>query len=205
MFENLKHFHLGIWAIVTIGLININDAQAVDEPSYGIVFKDGNFELREYEAFIIAETVVDANFSDAGNDGFRPLFKYISGKNDPKQKIKMTAPVLQEPTTDGDFSVSFVMPEGFTLQTTPQPADSKIRIKEIPARLVAVHKYSGRWTKKKYDLKTQELKGWIEQQKLEIGGEPIFARYDPPFKPAIFRRNEVHIPIKRAEVENSKN
>jgi len=101
---------------------------AYEEAKYTVIMKEGNYELRLYESHIVAETVVDGDFDKAGNEGFRRLFKYISGENQKKQsiamttpvsqeagseKIAMTAPVSQERTGD-QWRIAFVMPSEYT-------------------------------------------------------------------------------------------
>ena len=50
-------------------------ALAAEEAKYRVLQTDGAIELRQYEPSIVAETVVDAEFEDAGNRAFRKLFR----------------------------------------------------------------------------------------------------------------------------------
>ena len=68
---------------------------AIEEPVFQVLERSGSFELREYPAYVVAETRVEAGFASAGNIAFQRLFGYISGKNVAQQKISMTAPVTQ--------------------------------------------------------------------------------------------------------------
>jgi len=68
--------YLIFWVFVTTG-----EGMAYEEAKYTVIMKEGNYELRLYESHIVAETVVDGDFDKAGNEGFRRLFKYISGEN----------------------------------------------------------------------------------------------------------------------------
>lgn len=67
---------------------------SVEEAPYSSVLKDSAFELRDYDAFAVAETRVEADFENAGNIAFRKLFAYISGENTGGAKIEMTTPVI---------------------------------------------------------------------------------------------------------------
>jgi Fe-S oxidoreductase len=49
--------------------------------------------------------------------------------------------------------------------------------------------------KGRYEEKEKRLKELIRQRGLKIVGEPVFARYNPPFMPWFLRRNEVLIPV----------
>lgn len=184
-------------------------AAAVEEAEYNVLIKDGAMELRAYAASIVAETRVDADFEDAGSRAFRMLFRYIDGDNVAQQEIAMTAPVSQAPAAekiamtapvgqraqDGGWVVSFMMPASYTMDTIPQPSDPSVQLRAAPAYRAAVIRYSGFWSEKGYQEHLQELLSWIAAQNLEAAGDPVWARYDPPFKPWFMRRNEIVIPV----------
>ena len=122
--------------------------------------QDGAFELREYAAYLVAETRVEASFGDAGNVAFQRLFRYISGNNveqaedrddrtgDPVargREVSMTAPVSQTAAGTG-FLVAFTLPSTFTLETAPKPLEPAIGPQGARAPLMACWRYSGRWT-----------------------------------------------------------
>jgi len=183
-------------------------AEAIEEPKYKALVKEGNYEIRRYEPYLVAETIVEGDFSEVGNEGFRRLFKFISGENRLKQSIPMTAPVSQEVSKkiemtapvqqqkeEGNWRISFVMPSGYTLDTVPHPLDERIHIKGVPGALVAAVRYSGTWSRKRYEERKLLLKKFILGKGFYETGEAIFARYNPPFKPWFLRRNEVLIPV----------
>jgi hypothetical protein len=68
---------------------------AVEKSEYRILESSEEFEIRKYPSQIVAETLVAGVFDDAGNEGFRRLFDYISGNNRTGPAIEMTAPVAQ--------------------------------------------------------------------------------------------------------------
>lgn len=191
--------------LVFVGRISM----ATEEPKYKVLKVDGDIEVREYNVYCIVETFVPApDFNDASNAGFRKLFQYITGNNRSKkniemtapvtasrsEKIEMTAPVTSTKTSDG-YVIGFVMPEGFTSETTPTPNDSTLKIREVPARKIAVIRFSGRWSSSLMDEHEQELKQWISKNKYLPIGQTVIARYDPPFMPWFLRRNEIQIEI----------
>jgi hypothetical protein len=185
------------------------DAVAAEEVKYRVLESSGDFELRQYESSLGAETTVEGDFHEVGNEGFRRLFDYISGKNRKKQSIPMTAPVSQEASSEkipmtapvnqekvgGAWRITFLMPSAFTMETLPEPLDSRVKLVKIPGRLMAALNYSGTWSRERYEEKEKRLKELIRQRGLKIEGEPVFARYNPPFMPWFLRRNEVLIPV----------
>ncbi len=186
---------------------------AIEEPQYQVLEKSGNFELRQYQPYIEAETLVEGDFTEVGNEGFRRLVEYIKGKNRQKQAIPMTAPVTQEAASEkipmtapvgqekvaGKWRITFVMPSSYTMDTLPEPLDPRISLVEVPGRLMAVIRYSGTWSKARYEAKEGELREFIKEKGLKIVGEPLWARYNPPFMPWFLRRNEVMIPVARPQ------
>ena len=112
------------------------------------------------------------------------------------EKIAMTAPVAQQADGAG-YRIAFVVPAKYTLDTVPQPSDPTVQIRAVPAQLVASWRYSGRWTESNYREHEAELRAAIARRGLKVTGEPILARYNPPFMPSFLRRNEVLIPVAR--------
>lgn len=195
----------------TLSLSGAIGAMATEEAKYTLIEKSGAFEIRDYERHLLVETIVDSSLQDAGNLAFRKLFSYISGNNVATNSIAMTAPVSQEARGNriamtapvgqesakgGGWAVSFMMPAKYTLQTLPLPNDPTLSIREVPARRVAAIRYSGTWTQKRYLGNRALLESWIREKGLSATGEPIWARYNPPFTPWFLRRNEILIPIK---------
>lgn len=186
----------------------------IEKAKYTVLEKEGPFEVRLYQPQIVAETIVESDFANAGNIAFRRLFDYISGNNRKKESIAMTAPVNQESgpgqkismtapvnqqKSQGDYVVSFLMPSKYTRQTLPEPLDPNIRIREIPAQTIAAIRYSGSWSTERYEAKKKLLEQFIGKRGLQITGEAIFARYDPPFQIWFLRRNEVLFPVQRPD------
>ena len=181
----------------------------IEKVQYDVVQKSSAIEVRQYKSYRVAETLVDSDFKEAGNAAFRRLFNYISGANQAKESIAMTAPVNQQsqsekiamtaPVTqqasDDQYAVSFVMPSKYTLETLPAPTDPAVTVKEVPGYKAAVIRYSGTWSPKRYEEKKAQLETYIKENGLTAVGEPIWARYDPPFQLWFLRRNEVVIPI----------
>jgi len=179
---------------------------AAETIPYTIVQKDGPIEIRQYEPYSVAEMEITSLFEEAGSMAFRPLFRYISGKNSSQRKIAMTAPVTQEaaekenrtPLTEAAvWKIGFVMPSHLSFETLPSPDDPAITIRRIPARRIAALRYSGTWSHERYSRFLEQLEIWIRKNGYRILDQPVFARYDPPFMPFFMRHNEILIPIER--------
>jgi effector-binding domain-containing protein len=193
-------------AVIIIGVV---DSGAIEEATYKVVKKDNKFEIRDYAPHILAETVVEGDFEEAGNKAFNVLFGYISGDNRSREKLTMTAPVSQEPKGEKikmtapvgqqrvqeSWAVSFMMPASYTLETLPEPEDPKVTLRQVPARRMAAVRYSGFWNEKGYLRYKLELESWIHEKGHTIVGDPIWARYNAPFTPWFLRRNEILIPV----------
>lgn len=108
--------------------------------------------------------------------------------------IPMTAPMGQRPEGAG-YWVSFVMPSSLSLVTLPQPSHPQIRLRELAARTVAAIRFRGWWRPRTVKRYRQELEQWMRGAALEAAGEPVYARYNPPYVPPFLRRNEILMPL----------
>ncbi|MHB8876161.1 MAG: SOUL family heme-binding protein [Myxococcaceae bacterium] len=159
----------------------------------------------------MSKLTVEASHAEAGNEGFRRLAGYIFGKNKGARRIAMTAPVAEARATriamtapvaevatdDADrFLIQFMMPSDFTLDTLPESLDERIHFRQVPARRVAAIRYSGTWSERRYQAHLQKLRAAMREQGLAAAAEPVWARYDPPFKPWFLRRNEILIEVR---------
>lgn len=194
--------------VMVVMVFASSSLMAIEEAKYRVVLADGPIEIRDYEPSIVAETVVSGDFEDAGNSAFRRLFKYIDGNNVTQEEIAMTAPVSQERSekiamtspvgqqpAPGGWAVSFMMPASYTIETIPEPKDDSVAIREMPAYRAAAIRYSGFWSEKNYQEHLAELNAWLDANGYQRDGEPVWARYDAPFKPWFLRRNEILIPV----------
>jgi len=206
-------YTLMIVSFVTILLAGVLSVMATEEAPYRVLKSDGIFELREYEPQILAEVIVDGGLENAGNTAFRPLYKYISGDNRSRSRISMTVPVSQESRGEkiamtapvsqekiqGRWSVSFMMPASYTMETIPVPNNPAIKLRQVPARTVAAVRYSGFWSEDNYQLNRNNLESWMRDNKFTAAGEPVWARYNQPFTLWFLRRNEILIPVANNE------
>ena len=171
---------------------------------------------------LVAETWVDGDMDEASNKGFRLIANFIFGNNqrpdsDQAAKIAMTAPVTVEPQSTAMASaapmtvepqsaeaglaavqrwrIHFVMPRAYTLASIPKPRNEAIQLREIPAKVFAVHRYSWLNTQGRVQEKIQETLQWTQRSSLQVIGSPQLARYDPPWTLPMFKRNEIMVEI----------
>ena len=201
-----------LFLIILLSTFFLNSCVSVgiEKAKYTVIERIGNFEIRQYKSQIIAETIVDSDFDNAGNIAFGKLFNYISGNNRKKESIAMTTPVNQkagsekismtapvnQQISENKWVISFLMPSKYTMETIPEPLDPNITLREINPRKIAAFRYSGSWSKKRYEANKARLEKFISDKQLQVIGEPIFARYNPPFQLWFLRRNDVLIPVK---------
>ncbi len=179
------------------------------EPPYKVLAEEGDFEVRQYAEMIVAETVIEGAYGQTGAPGFSRLAGYIFGKNRSKEKLSMTAPVLQEPVSEkismtapvlqekkgNAWVMAFVMPEGSRLETLPVPLDPAVTLRSVAGKKVGVIRYSGLHSESNLRSYAGKLTEWLEKNGYRAGSQPRAASYDPPWTLPFLRRNEVHIDI----------
>ena len=192
-----------------LGGCSIFGEEAAPEPEFNVVIAEPPFELRDYPALVLAKT----SMSDGSSPAFRRLFDYISGENGGKRKIAMTAPVIRNNAgteiamaapvirarrklADIDKDMAFILTPEFSVDSAPKPTNPAIHIVEMPARRVAVIKFSGLASDDDIAAETESLHRWIDAAGLEETGPPEMAQYNPPWTIPSLRRNEVLMPIR---------
>lgn len=185
-------------------------APAIERPQYAIQAKEGDFEVRTYRPYVVAEVVTYGDQDQSVQAGFRKLAGYIFGGNQGRakiamtspvaqaphgEKIAMTSPVTQAPRDAGRWTVQFMMPGAYTLSTLPKPDDPAITFRQIPAKSMASMTFSGVANEKAYRDRSTMLRMWAAGHGLQARGETVLAQYDPPWTPWFMRRNEVLIEI----------
>ncbi len=156
---------------------------------YDVVDTCGAVEIRRYPEHTIAEVVVDADFDRSGNRGFRPLFGYIQSGG-----VAMTAPVVQTPGEAGN-AVAFVMPEGRTVESLPEPADPAVHLRVIPEQTAAALRFSGWGNASDLQRRGAELLAGLEGSGWSAVGPVRLARFNAPFIPPFLRHNEVVVDV----------
>ena len=199
--------------LLLIALTFTGAAMAIEEPQFTILEKTPPFELRTYAPMILAEVKVEGNLDEASSQGFRLIAAYIFGQNQVSEKIAMTTPVVVEGQTPksakiamtspvtveskaGQWTISFVMPSEYTLESLPKPLNPKVQLRQIPAVKRAVIGFTGFYNENKVAERTLELEEWMKTKNLLAASAPKFARYNPPWTLPFMRRNEIMIDVR---------
>ena len=172
---------------------------ALEQPDYRVLSTlADHVEVRSYGPLVAVETRVDGNDGDA----FSRLFRYITGANAGHETIKMTAPVAQTgggrfggaPASGTPQTMQFVLPARLAANP-PMPSDPRVHIVAVPARTLAVIRFSGSFGRRNLDTHLQDLRDTLARSGRTAEGAPIFLGYDPPFTIPFLRRNEVALQI----------
>ena len=193
--------HKVLYFLVTFlesGLAIFGIRAPLEQPSYRVLSTlPDHVEIRSYGPHIAVETRSDGDEGDA----FSRLFRYITGANAAAQTIKMTAPVAQTGgarfgggPAGGSQTMQFILPARLA-KNPPAPTDPKVAVVTVPARTLAVIRFSGSFGQRNLDRHLAELRDALAKAGRKSDGAPIFLGYDPPFTISFLRRNEVALQV----------
>ncbi len=192
-------------------------ADQTEQPQYTVISTADNIEVREYAPMIVAQAEVSGDRRRAMGRGFRIIADYIFGNNLSQKDIAMTSPVTQQanprsqgeqiamtsPVTqqsDGEtWQVRFIMPSKYTMETLPKPNNPDVTLIEVPAKKVAVIRFSGWAWQERVDQHESDLKAYLAATEHTAAASPTYAFYDAPGTPPEQRRKEVMIELAEAE------
>lgn len=211
--SNRRSVILGGLAAVIIAVSGLAASQTfarddIETPRYEVVTTHEGFEVRRYAPRIVAEVQVTGSERAATNAGFRLLADYIFGNNTARGSIAMTAPVdrragsetiamtapVDRRQTDDDehWVIAFTMPSQYTLETLPAPNDERVKLRLVPPTHYAAVRFSGAPSEARVQQRMAALVHAVEAAGLQSAGlPPTYARYDPPWRLPMLRRNEI--------------
>lgn len=163
-----------------------------ERPDYDVILKEKPYEIRAYAPFYMVTYLADKSGGQM-EEGFQTLFRYISNRNEKRQKISMTVPVIEENASDYE-TMSFVVPKAFG-DEVPLPLDERLSVNQMGEALYAVLRYRGSSNDKMEHEKQMLLEKWLSQKGYRVAGAFLVAYYNPPFIPGILRRNEVWVKV----------
>jgi hypothetical protein len=183
-------------------------AEEIETPPYEVAERLAeDIEIRRYPGRLAAETRAEGE-----NAAFRRLFDYISGDNEGGAEIAMTAPVETSGGVEIDMTapvetqaagdgvrMRFFLPADYERQSAPEPTHPEVRLVEAPARAEAVLRYSGLPLDYRAEGRIARLREALEGSGWRPAGAFATYYYDPPWRMPWNRRNEVMVPVVRAD------
>lgn len=193
---------IGVLASVAVLLVALAGGwywvtHSVEQPDYTVVVAEGDFELRDYPAMVLAEATTEGDRQEGARSGFRALASYIFAQDRDGDRIAMTAPVIQQsdPGRAG-WRIRFVMPSEYGLDDLPRPSGAAVSLETWPAMRLAAVRFSGRADDTDFAQEETRLRAWLAARDLQPDGAPFLAYYDDPWTPGFLRRNEVLLRIR---------
>ena len=175
----------------------ISSAMSLETPKYKILEKESNFEIRQYNQFIVAHTNVKSNYETATSSGFRRIANYIFGGNNKNIQIPMTAPVFSTSPSisPNSYDVMFFMPSKHSLSTLPKPDLDLVKIDNVNLGKVAVIRFGGWATVKNCFKYHQKLEYWLKSRSIKSDSKFLVAQYNSPWAIPPFRKNDILVKI----------
>ncbi|WP_420607212.1 SOUL family heme-binding protein [Novosphingopyxis sp.] len=170
-----------------------------ESPAYRPVRTEGDFELRRYAPYLVAETVVTGTRKQAEKQGFKILSDYYFAKSRDGEKLDMTVPVTASiegagrhdfDDEGGRWAVRFVIPQGKIKASLPAPPTA-IALRDMAERLVATALVNGTPSDAHWNEAIERLEGWIAERGWSGTGAFELASYNSPIIVAPIRRDEV--------------
>lgn len=161
----------------------------VKEPTYRVIKKEGDIEIREYGSYIVAKTSIS---KDANNDNnmFRTLASYIFGGNKRNESIPMTAPVTTF-SDDLNYNMLFYMLDVDEVNQLPEHNGQNIMFEKFDLGKCVAISFSWSTSESRIEYYSSKLSDFIEKNNLKTKSSFMINRYDPPWKLPFLRRNEI--------------
>jgi SOUL heme-binding protein len=205
---------LGLGALLVVWIVGSKAVVAgIEEAKYTVIETRAAYEIRRYEAALLATTAMPSSSSADRGNAFRAIAGYIFGGNEAKQsiamtapvvmaapseKIAMTAPVVMGRDANGAGTMAFVMPSKYkTIDELPKPKDARVILREQPAHTVAALRFSGYATDETVAAKSAELADKVKADGWKALSAPYLASYDPPFSIPMLKRHDILIDIEK--------
>lgn len=200
-------------ATVFMSACSVFGNSGVEIAPYKVLEQDGAIEIRHYESLVLVTTDMPGGMEEGQNEAFQRLLKYISGENELKREMAMSAPVIMQNQDAGqkiemtapvfmsnegeNQTMSFVLPAQYDFHTAPKPSNSSVRLQEMKDYTVAALQFSGLLNEQNIHRHHALLKNWIDDSDYQETGSYMTAGYNPPWTLPFMRRNEVLIPVEQ--------
>ena len=116
----------------------------------------------------------------------------------PKPKVKGSNPFSPEENAK-TYKMAFFMPASRFSKASdaPKPTNPDVTIKDVPARTLAVHTFSGNLRQAAIAERGERLRRALEADGVAAkeGAEVMAAGYNPPWTPWFLKTNEVMLEV----------
>jgi len=184
-------------------------------PRHSVIATQATYVIRRYEPSIAAVCDYTNGWGSTSSDSapFGSLARYIGvfgaaenvqSRSAASEKIAMTAPVvidLAQPT----HAMKFLLPrtQYASLEGAPKPTNPRVRLEELPERVVAVRTFTG-------NLRAERARENLDQLLKDLAHDGLWhavkagdgniswqaAGYNAPFVLPWFKTNEIHVAVK---------
>ncbi len=186
----------GALAALGLGALRWQLARWFSEtPAYETLGEVGDVELRRYPFRIEARADIEASDLEVALDrGFGRLVCYLYGANADRESLAVGTPILTT-MSDGVYTTAFAMPPHRAMSTLPRPKDTRVDLREVAEKKVAVYQFRGRFTRDNIELQQRRFLRALVDAGLAAKGSVTLATYDSPATLPMLRRNELWIEI----------
>ena len=185
----------------------------IETPKYAVLSVHKGYEIRQYQSHIVAEVRLKGTYKESVSQGFRKIADYIFGNNSASGSIAMTAPVLHEKQNTsekismtapvlhgkagetGVYTVAFVMPSSYTIETLPKPNNPDVTVRVVPPKKYAALSFRGYAPESKVARKMEGMLALLKRDNMTPVGSVSLAQYNPPWTPPFMRHNEVLVEV----------
>lgn len=183
-------FSLTLWLIGSYTVV-----AKIKEPKHKLIVEEKWYEIHHYHPFLLAEMDIFWPRSRAMADGYRILSYYLFWGNDKEKKMDFMNPVRDKRKKIGQHTIQFMLSDEYTMKTIPKPDDTRITIKQVKKKNVAVLKFTWYVTEKRMKRKIHEFSTMLQHDTYVPVWDYISAEYNPPFSFPFMKRNEIIVEI----------
>ena len=208
--ENQKHLSPEGVAEVLKQIFDFSQTPALETPGYTVMKKFADYEVREYDSYLVAETGPGVDVREmkdgaptkmepqAAGQSFNSLAGYIFGKaNEGGAKMEMTTPVF---TNSGRMQFVLSKDKYESVDKLPASTSAAVELKEESGGMFIAKKFSGIATDEAANDVEKQLRKFAARDGLQTSGPAALAQYNDPFTNPLLRRNEIIIPVSNFEM-----
>ena len=172
------------------------------EPPFAVVDRLGALEIRQYGPRVAVEVHVAGAEDAARAAAVERLTAFVGGANLRGEEVAAALPVAQRPEGadpgPGEarlWAVRIHLPMHARIATLPPPDDGALRLRALPAKTVAVLRFTGVPRPTRTAERRAALAGMLAGSGWRPAGAAEAWFYDPPWTIPALRRNEIAVPV----------